>query len=89
MKGKTNSGFKYDIDERSVSSWEFVEACTQMMSENEQEQLKGAVAYVNALLGKQKSLLVAHINKAEGLCTMESMLRETSEIVQQIKALKN
>lgn len=89
-EGKTKSGFKYSVNEDALASWEFVKACSMMLSANDTEKLAGTVMYVSAVLGDQEAKLVEHIKKKnDGKCSTQDMLLEISQIVENIKSLKN
>ncbi len=89
-EGKTKSGFEYAVNEDVLASWDFVKACTMMLSENDTEKLVGTVTYIRAILGKQEAKLVEHIkSKNDGKCSSQDMLAEVSEIVANLKEVKN
>ena len=90
MKGKTKSGFKFDINEVMVDDWETLKAIADMDSGYASRVIQGTVKFVNIILGDDEKLLIDHIRKKNGgACSQEAMFREVMEIINSVKAIKN
>lgn len=91
MKGKTKSGFKFDIDERIFDDWYFLEAIAKAdNSENPSAMLAGTVELVNLMFGDDKTKLLEHIkSKNDGFAPQEVVKAEILDIIEQSKNLKN
>lgn len=90
MKGKTKSGFKFDVNEAMIDDWETVKAIADMDSGDASRGIQGAVKFVNMVLGEEENKLIAHIrSKNGGVCPEEIMFREVKEIINSVKETKN
>lgn len=90
VEGKTRSGYKFKIDERVITTWQFVEACKKMASKDLNEQISGAVDYIDTVLRDLKPSVIAHLEKKnDGFCSTEDLINETADIVNAIKESKN
>lgn len=90
MKGKTKSGFKFDVNEAMLDDWEVVEAVADMDGEDESLKIRGMVRFVSLVLGENKKLLIDHIrSKNDGACPSETMFSEVMEIINSVKEIKN
>lgn len=84
LKGKTKSGFEYEIDERIASDYRFFE----LIAEAEENYLL-VPKLVNKILGEDgKNRLIKHLEK-DGFAESEEVLKEVSEIIQKVGELKN
>lgn len=90
MQGETNSGFKYEIDERILSDWDFVMLLPKTGSENPIERLTAVNDIAVMLLGdKGLERLKKHIkSKNDGYCPAAAVETEIVSILQS-KPLKN
>lgn len=90
MKGKTKSGFKFDIDERIVDDWDLLEAIAMAESEDVGEQIKGSLKVADLLLGEEKEALKQFIrNKNDGYVPAAEMTNMIAEIITSVRELKN
>ena len=90
MKGKTKSGFKFDVNDAVVDDWETMKAIADMDSGDASRVLQGTVKFVNMVLGDNEAALVEHIrSKNNGVCSQESMFNEVMEIIDSMKEIKN
>ena len=83
IKGKTNSGFKFEVDERVKNDWRLMKAIQLTDSGNTADSLSGCVQLVTLLLGsKGEQELIEHIMKAnDGYCPSDAMTTEVLEII--------
>ncbi len=91
MKGKTKSGFKYNVNENIRTDWRFVKALADADSEDASKQLSGATRMVNLLLGDEgEAKLEAHVAQEDGVVPIERVMDEVREIITAIgDQLKN
>lgn len=85
LKGKTKSGFSYQISEKRLENYELVEALNAIET-NPLEVIK----VVNLLLGvDQAKKLKEHLRDKDGLVPTEKMTNEIQEIFETQATLKN
>lgn len=85
IKGKTESGFEYEISKKRLENYELIEA----LSEVDEKPLL-LPKTVSLLLGKeQASELKEHLRDEEGLVSTEKLSNEIMEIFQSQKETKN
>lgn len=75
IQGKTNSGFKFEIDENQLKNYEFVELVAEV-DENELLMPK----LLRLLLGEQVEALKDHIRDESGIVPIEKMVTEIKDI---------
>lgn len=75
IQGKTNSGFKFEIDENQLKNYEFVELVAEV-DENELLMPK----LLKLLLGNQVEALKDHIRDENGIVPIEKMVEEIKDI---------
>lgn len=84
LKGKTKSGFEFNIDEKIVNDYRFFE----LLSEVEDNYLL-TPKLVNKILGLEgKERLIKHLEK-NGFVDSEDVLTEVGEIIQKVGEIKN
>ena len=90
MKGTTKSGFKFNIDERIIEDWDFLEAIAMAESTDASEQIRGTMKVADMLLGKEKESLKKLIReKNGGYVPQTEMANAIAEIITSVKELKN
>lgn len=90
MKGKTKSGFEFNIDERMLEDWRVVDAIGLSESDDPSEQIKGARTLVDLILGKEKQKLIDFIaKKNNGYVPATAMTAAIAEIITESKEIKN
>lgn len=90
IKGKTKSGFKYELDERIKSDWRVLEAITDTENEDASIMMQGVKNLANLILGDNKQALFEHISKKnDGFVPMELVIAELTEILSSENSLKN
>lgn len=90
VKGKTESGFKFEIDERVLEDWRLVTNIEMAESTNMTEKVKGVAALVHLLLGNNESKLMEHISKKnDGFIPTECLIAELASMIRNAKELKN
>lgn len=86
MKGKTTSGFEYEIDGESLDDYELLEDLCELDNGNTAK----ITSVLNRLLGKeQKEHLKEHLRTENGRVPMSKMMIEIEEIFKNAKAGKN
>lgn len=85
IKGKTKSGFEYEISKKRLENYELIEALNEV---DENPLLLPAT--VNLLLGKEQTgKLKEHLRDDEGLISTEKLTNEIMDIFQSQKETKN
>lgn len=84
IKGKTKSGFAYQIPEENLNNYELVEYIEDL-----EENPLVVVKIVNMLLGKEQATkLKEHVRNAAGLVPVEKMSDELAEIFRKEAEIK-
>lgn len=90
LKGKTKSGFSYNIDERKLKDFRMVKAIADVESPDAGIQIRGMVDLANWLLGDRVEALEDHVRKNnEGFASVELVYAEVFEIINSQNKLKN
>lgn len=85
VKGKTSTGFAYDIDPGIFDNYELFE----LFAEVEENQLV-IPKIIRAILGKeQKDALIEHVRGEDGIAKVEDISKELMEILESSKTAKN
>ena len=85
IKGKTESGFEYEIAQARLENYELIEA----LSEVDKNPLL-LPKVVNLLLGKDQAIkLKDHLRDSDGLVSSEKLSNEIMEIFQNQSETKN
>lgn len=85
FKGKTKSGFKYEIDEENADNYELLEALADIETDP-----FATTRVVNLFLGKQEAMrLKNHIRSESGIVSATKLVDELKEIFNSISATKN
>lgn len=85
IKGKTNSGFEYEIDDGTLNNYELIEILAEI-----EEQPLLLPKLIKMILGeKQKNALMEHIRDANGTVPVNLVNDELTQIIQSQKKLKN
>lgn len=76
LKGKTSTGFKFEISEGTLDNYELVEAIAEIDADP-----FSVTKVVNLLFGKeQKERLKEHVRNDEGVVTTTALLKEIEEV---------
>ncbi len=75
IKGTTSSGFKFEIDEKQLKNYEFVELISEV---DENELLMPKI--LKMLLGDQVKALKDHVRDEDGIVPIEKMVEEIKDI---------
>jgi len=85
IKGKTKSGFSYELDKERLNNYELLEAIEEL-----EENPLVLSRVVNLLLGKdQTKKLKDHIRNKDGIVPTEKISEEITEIFQNQGETKN
>ena len=85
IKGKTSSGFEYEILEEQLNNYELLESIAEL-----EENALVLPKVVNMLLGKeQKDKLTNHLRTKDGMVPLDKMMNEITEIFQSKSEIKN
>lgn len=85
LKGKTKSGFNYEIDENTLDDMELLE-----MFSNLEENPMIIVKALNKMLGEeQKEDLYDHVRTEDGRVPYEAFIEELTEIFNKEAEIKN
>ena len=85
IKGKTKSGFTYELDKERLNNYELLEAIEEL-----EENPLVLSRVVNLLLGKEQTKkLKDHLRTENGIVPTEKMSEEITEIFQNQGETKN
>lgn len=85
IKGKTKSGFSYELDKDRLNNYELLEAIGEL-----EENPLVLSSVVNLLLGKEQTKkLKEHLRTENGIVPTEKMSEEITEIFQNQGETKN
>ena len=85
IKGKTKSGFSYELDKDRLNNYELLEAIEEL-----EENPLVLSSVVNLLLGKEQTKkLKDHLRTENGIVPTEKMSEEITEIFQNQGETKN
>lgn len=85
LKGKTPSGFEYEISDENLNNFELLEA----MAEIEDDPLQ-VPRVIRLLLGKEgKNRLMDHLRKEDGTVPTDDVANELKEILTSSDNVKN
>lgn len=86
IKGVTNSGFAFELDDDVVDNYEMLDALVKV----DRGETTYIVDVVDSLLGEeQKEKLMKHIRNEKGRVSASGMIKETFEIFEKCKEIKN
>lgn len=91
IKGKTKSGFSFEVDERIVKDYSFVKLVAAVGAENasDTDVFINSEAMMERLLGKKgKQALIKHVEN-DGISDIEEVYTEFSEVLEAIKSNDN
>ncbi len=85
IKGKTESGFQYEIDRRILKDYRFMKAIAES-----QENEFAVTKIVTFLLGaEQEEKLFQHVQDKDGYVDIDLINKEVIDIFNQSKEIKN
>lgn len=85
IKGKTNTGFDYEIPEENLDNYELVERLGEM-----EENPLVISKIIDLLLGKeQKEKLKEHVRSENGIVSTEKMGEEIKNVFESVNKAKN
>lgn len=84
IKGKTSSGFAYEIDERRLNNYELVEAISKV-----EDNPVYLVSIVDLLLGEEAQKLKDYIRDEDGFVDNTKLFKEIEEIMNGSDGIKN
>lgn len=82
IKGKTRTGFEFEINENIKTDWRFVRgfALTQKKAEGA-EGVVNTVNFVSLILGENEEALYKHLEEKLGEVQTEAVLNEVADIM--------
>lgn len=82
MKGKTSSGYKFDINEEKLKEWDFMDLLSDAESEDDSVKLRATVSLVKYIFGADYGKFIDHIKKQnEGRAPVEAVLNEVTAVL--------
>lgn len=84
IKGKTSSGFAYEIDARRLNNYELVEAISKV-----EDNPVYLVSIVDLLLGEDAQKLKDYIRDEDGYVDNNKLFKEIEEIMNGTNETKN
>lgn len=86
MRGKTTSGFEYELDEAALDDYELLEDLCEL----DEGDISKTISVLNRLLGKeQKDRLKEYLRSKNGRVPASKMMNEMGEIFNSVKEGKN
>ena len=88
MKGKTKSGFEYNVDEKMTKDWRFIRLVKKMTKGSNEDQIAALDDALAMVLGGEAEAdrLLEHIEKQnDGYAPAEMVVEEFNEIISSIK----
>lgn len=86
LRGKTESGFEFEIDQEIFDDYDFLELLCQI----DEGETQLTIKMVDRLLGKeQKERLKEHVRTESGRVSAKKLLAEVKEIFNATKEGKN
>ena len=90
LEGKTKAGFRFSVDERIIDDWRLLSAIALSESGDPSDQIRGAKELVSLLLGEnEKNLLDFIAKRNDGFVPSSQVTKVISEIITEVKELKN
>lgn len=82
LKGMTNSGFEFEVDERLVSDWRIVKAISAVESKDAGKQLKALTDLVDLFLGEagEERLMAFLAEKNDGIIPQSAVYATIKEM---------
>lgn len=84
IKGKTKSGFKFEISKRTLDNYELMEVIAEA---DENPMLIPKV--LTMLLGEDKKRLIEHVREEDDIVPAEKMMEELADIFDSSSETKN
>lgn len=81
VKGKTSSGFEFTVNEKILTSWQFLTLFKKMKAGSDEEQTIASVDFVELVLGKQEPALEEHLRDEDGIVSSVAIISEAAEIL--------
>ena len=91
IRGVSESGFEYAIDEDTLKSWDYLEAAVNLQKEDltDQERMTAIVVFVNILFtGKEKKRFMEHVASIDPVRPPILVLEECNRVISSIKTAK-
>ena len=82
MKGRTSTGFEYDVDGQAMRDFRFLQALRDMSSDDLVRQVDGVTAMVSIIFNDrdQEERFLTHVAKG-GRALTDDVIREVREIL--------
>lgn len=83
MKGKTQSGFEFEIDERIKTDWRITDAIADSQSDDNMKKIMAGKRLSELLLGKEDmDRLIKHVaDLNDGFVPTEKIMEELTDII--------
>lgn len=85
VKGKTSTGFEYEINERITTDWRFIKAIAGSSSKDDAKKLAAYADLATLLLGEDgEERLSRHCMEEDGIIPSDRISSEIAEILNSI-----
>lgn len=82
IKGKTSTGFEFEVNEKIVTDWRFMKIMAATLSKEDGRRIDGYTSLVNLMLGAEgEERLCAHCTDDDGMIPMERISDEIVDIM--------
>lgn len=85
IKGKTSTGFEYEVNEKILNDWRFTKAIAASAAKDDARKVAGYTGLVTLLLGEDgEEALCTHCTQEDGTIPTEKISNEVLEILTEI-----
>ena len=85
IKGKTSTGFEFEVNEKIVNDWRFMKIMAATLSKEDARRIDGYTSLVNLMLGAGgEEKLCAHCTDDDGMIPIDRISDEIMDIMNAI-----
>lgn len=90
MKITTKTGFKFNLDDKILADWRFIDAIAEADSTDEHEKLRGTRTLIGLMFGDEKDRLIEHVMKKNGgYAPIDAIRAEMESVLTKYNETKN
>lgn len=90
VKGTTQTGFDFEVDERIKSDWRVMKAIADVQSKDNNRVIPGMVNLINFILGDKEQKLLEHVAaNNDGFAPTKALFSEIKDMLDAIPEIKN
>lgn len=88
IKGQTQSGFDYAINEKALGDWRFLKAMADLDSGDDSRVLGALPVILSLIMGKDEQRFLEHITDEDGYQPTEKIMDELKQIFDAVRESK-